>query len=797
MLNTASLRFLTFLALALVGARGPAFAQQLEVRVINVDQGLAVFVRSPSGTRLLIDAGNPGDGTAIVRPYLQSIGVTGLDYTVMTHWHTDHFGGLTEIHNSPYKPVVAAYDRGDVNRPSNGFVTSYLSAVSGKRAIATVGQTLNLGGGATLQFLSRDGAYSGGSVNVSGDENAHSLGMVLRYGDFDLYVAGDLTAGGLSTPPVEGPVSALAGQVEVAISSHHGSSSSSSNTVVNNLNPSLVVHSAGHDNPYGHPTETVVDAWSTSAATRVQWCTTEGDTVLPTGGDPGGFNSVNGHILITSDGASFTTSSPAQAVSLQFATFEQPGPFAGVGQIVVNELLVDPLASSDVYGEWFELMNVSAQTLNLGGLRIESGAQNFTLRSQALVAPGERFVVGVDGRLSRNGNVFPGVNAPWQSFALANGSGSLTLRAAGGQVIETVTWGGSGISVTPGVSAERKQPTSAPLASNFADALTAWAGADKGTPWAPNDNQEGSCPTPIPYGVGKLTSNLTVPYVTWSGTPSIDTNDFSITLVDALPLKSTVAFWGSAAASAPFLGGTRYVANPIQRMGVTTTDSLGSATYAVPVTPSMAGLKRYYQFWFRDPLNPDGTNAGLSAALEVQFCPLAAPPVAGDVVVTEYLRDPTAVADADGEWVELYNTTNFTLNLQGWLLTDNGGESAAISAPSGNLFVSPGQRVVVGVNANTATNGGVALDGTYSFTSFRLLNSIDQIVLRAPDGTEIDRIEYDSVAWPSFPGASAGSKPGVYDHVLNDDPNNWCSASTLLGAGPDSGTPHAPNDLCP
>ena len=286
-------------------------AQELEVHVINVDQGLSVYVESPTGKRLLIDGGNPGDGAAIVIPYLQSIGTIGLDYTVMTHWHTDHFGGLTNIHSSGYKPLLAAYDRGDTNRPSNGFVTSYLNAVSGKRVIAAQGQVLDLGGGCTLTFVSRDGVHPTGTVNVSGEENAHSLGMVLRYGDFDLYVAGDLTSGGLSTPNVEGPVTAWIGQVEVAISSHHGSPSSSSATVVANLNPSLVVHSAGHDNPYGHPAESVVNNWSTSAATRVQWCTTDGETASVTlGGDPGGFNALSSHVVITSNGSAFRAASP-------------------------------------------------------------------------------------------------------------------------------------------------------------------------------------------------------------------------------------------------------------------------------------------------------------------------------------------------------------------------------------------------------------------------------------------------------------------------------------------------------
>ena len=36
------------------------------------------------GLRVLIDAGNPGDGMALDKPCLQSIGVTALDYSYTT-----------------------------------------------------------------------------------------------------------------------------------------------------------------------------------------------------------------------------------------------------------------------------------------------------------------------------------------------------------------------------------------------------------------------------------------------------------------------------------------------------------------------------------------------------------------------------------------------------------------------------------------------------------------------------------------------------------------------------------------
>ncbi len=439
-------------------APSTALAQNLEVHVVNVDQGLSVFVRSPTGMRVLIDAGNPGDGTLLVKPYLQSIGVTTLDYSYMTHWHTDHFGGLIDLFNSGYKPLTAAYDRGDTNKPSNSFVTSYSTAVAGKRQIATLGQTLDIGGGATIEVLAINGTWPGGSVNPttsSQEENSRSLALVIRYADFDCYVGGDCTANGDgSTSNVEGPASAVIGQVEVAIASHHGSSTGSTNEVVGNLSPAMVIQSAGFDNSYGHPTKTVTNRWNSAAAARVQWCTTDGDTA----NGAGGFTAVNSSIVLVSDGLTFHATRAVGGEFVNFTTFEHPVAAASTTDLVIGEALVDPAAANDIYGEWIELASTALAPISLAGLKVQSGVNSFTVASPVILAPGERFLMGVDGRKSRNGNVFVDLGAPWEQFGLLNSASSLSIRTAANALIETLAWGGAGVPIQAGRQSARCRP---------------------------------------------------------------------------------------------------------------------------------------------------------------------------------------------------------------------------------------------------------------------------------------------------------------------------------------------------
>ncbi|MBO87045.1 MAG: hypothetical protein CL927_16985, partial [Deltaproteobacteria bacterium] len=80
---------------------------------------------------------------------------------------------------------------------------------------------------------------------------------------------------------------------------------------------------------------------------------------------------------------------------------------------------------------------------------------------------------------------------------------------------------------------------------------------------------------------------------------------------------------------------------------------------------------------------------------------------AGDVIFTEFLSDPAAVADSVGEWVELTNLTTNDIDLAGFTLTDLGRNSAAL--PGGTVLPALG-RLVVGRSADTAANGGAPVD---------------------------------------------------------------------------------------
>lgn len=126
---------------------------------------------------------------------------------------------------------------------------------------------------------------------------------------------------------------------------------------------------------------------------------------------------------------------------------------------------------------------------------------------------------------------------------------------------------------------------------------------------------------PIPYGQGKTSSLGLEPKIGYSGTPRLATNDLVVHVDDLIPNKPGQLFYGTARNAAPFVGGTLLVSLPLVRLPAVHADAQGSVSIPIAIDAAMPGTVRRYQFWQRDPLHPDGTQACLSNALEVSFFP--------------------------------------------------------------------------------------------------------------------------------------------------------------------------------
>jgi len=173
----------------------------------------------------------------------------------------------------------------------------------------------------------------------------------------------------------------------------------------------------------------------------------------------------------------------------------------------------------------------------------------------------------------------------------------------------------------------------------------------------------------------------------------------------------------------------------------------------------------------------------------------------GDLVITEIFADHAAPADGSGEdagkeWIEIYNTTDAAIDLEGLTLAISRLDGASDHSHTiGALTVSPHDYVVLGNVAPEFVAGH--LDYGYGDDLRELFNT-DGGTLAIRCGTaSIDEASYgDATAGRSI-GFDGGIAP---DYTANDDATRWCATPEDAGfAFEDAnyGTPGAANYDCP
>jgi beta-lactamase superfamily II metal-dependent hydrolase len=463
---------LTLVAAALLSLPQDPGPRGLTVVVVDVGQGSGAVIQAPDGTVHVFDAGPDQQGSNAMRPAIQRLGPVRYGVAVASHYHSDHIGGLDEVLGLPF---TTAWDRGDAARATNPDITNYLNAAGSRRRSVTEGQRIDLGGGATLTVIAHNGrVWNGPVVPVTGtaqEENSRCVAVRIDYGQFAMWIGGDLTGGAGQTADVESPATLACGDVDVYVVDHHGSSTSTNQNLVSRLRPELAVASCGNNNPYGHPTAPTVNRLNQAAAARLMLATTRGTGIV-------GFG-VGGSITITTDGRRYRATA-GNGQYLDFFVDERTGAAPLPGDLRLAEIHRDPAAVADGYGEYVELHNVGARPVALKDVQISTRGGTFTIVTNQMLVPGRALVVAPDGDPARNGGLPFGIVWPYQSLFLDDVSDVVQLRL--GPTLLDQTGYAAGFPGASGIAAERKDLLGDNSGGNHAAAVTAYGAGDRGSP---------------------------------------------------------------------------------------------------------------------------------------------------------------------------------------------------------------------------------------------------------------------------------------------------------------------------
>lgn len=250
--SSGLLRATVLCATALILTSSGASAD-VTIHCLDVGQADATLIISSSGQTLLFDGGS---GSSVVEK-VQALVSGPLDYTVASHYHSDHIGGLDDVIED-IGVNVACYDRGW------SYVTAaysyYAAAAGAQRQTIVKGQVIDLGDGVTVTCLGLNGNGQLASPFNNDDlENEYCVALLVECGDFDFFVAGDLTGGYGDYADIETSIGPEAGDVEVYRVNHHGSFSSSNTSFLAATQPEVAIISVPVSSSYGHPHQECLD----------------------------------------------------------------------------------------------------------------------------------------------------------------------------------------------------------------------------------------------------------------------------------------------------------------------------------------------------------------------------------------------------------------------------------------------------------------------------------------------------------------------------------------------------------
>ncbi len=249
----------------LSSASAAADHSELRIYFVDVEGGQATLFVTPANQSLLIDTGWPDnngrDADRIVAA-AKDAGISKIDYVLITHFHTDHGGGIPQL--TARIPVGTFIDHGPNRETTDAATVDVWQAyqkvlASGKfgHLVAKPGDTLPVKG-MQATVISSDGELISKPLPGAGQENANcknaeqypadqtenvrSLGTLITFGKLRILDLGDLTRD--QEMKLMCPVNKL-GKIDIYIVSHHGWVQSSSPALVYGIEPRIAIMDNG------------------------------------------------------------------------------------------------------------------------------------------------------------------------------------------------------------------------------------------------------------------------------------------------------------------------------------------------------------------------------------------------------------------------------------------------------------------------------------------------------------------------------------------------------------------------
>lgn len=224
--------------------------QQQNVRVtfLDVGQGDAILIQTPSGASVLVDGGKDARVLKQLHAYMPYFN-RKIDAVIATHPDADHVGGLADVVRR-YDVKHVYYTPMKHDTPQVALFEDALRMRNVTQEHVRSGDVLVLDEDVFMHVLHP------AAVSVADETNSTSVVLRLIHKDVSFLLTGDAPA------DIEHQLaSAYGNQLKSTVLKlgHHGSYTSTSEVLLGYVHPSYAVISRGCDNEYGHPHAEVIN----------------------------------------------------------------------------------------------------------------------------------------------------------------------------------------------------------------------------------------------------------------------------------------------------------------------------------------------------------------------------------------------------------------------------------------------------------------------------------------------------------------------------------------------------------
>ena len=225
-----------------------ALKDTLKIEILKIGKADCSIITDGT-TSIVVDCGEEDDG-AEISAAMDALGISSIDYLIITHYDKDHIGGAPTLLKKYKVSKLLEPDYTPVDTTAYAYM-SYKNALTEAKANGKCGSTEAVSDSADLTVsdikLNIVGTF--GKDYAKNQDNNDSLVVSLEHLGNSFLFAGDIEKQRIADMLSQGRVQPC----DFLKVPHHGSTTSSSLGFLEAVSPEYAIISVGKGNSYGHP----------------------------------------------------------------------------------------------------------------------------------------------------------------------------------------------------------------------------------------------------------------------------------------------------------------------------------------------------------------------------------------------------------------------------------------------------------------------------------------------------------------------------------------------------------------